>query len=155
MKRHQLGSFLGLRYLGVAFLAVLAFAALVTRVEAVCVIPQVTVKDVKGVAIADSEKMGSERGLSGVTVRLVQERAGRRHIVAESVTDLEGRFDLGKVRPGIYELSGEAEGFVTAVGPLRVSRLTLRQRGTLFIVLPHLSTYDMESECGGWIESQK
>lgn len=137
---------------GVILVAAATAAILATRVEAVCVLPQVTVKDVRGVVITDSEQTGSERGVPGVTIRLVQGRGARERIVAESVTDLEGRFDLGKIRPGIYEIWGELEGLVPAVGPLRVRRWAPRQPGTLYLVLLQ---YDRGDECGGWIELRK
>ena len=70
--------------------------------------------------------------------------------VAEARTDDEGRFLIPGVRPGLYTLRWDLEGFQPGEISLRVRRFVLRRRARLVLV--------MDSDvfgCGGWVEMRR
>ena len=58
--------------------------------------------------------------IPGVCLGLFSEKAHR--LIAQTVTDQEGRFEFSAVTPGRYRLVGQYQGFCTANVPLRIVR---------------------------------
>lgn len=135
------------------WLVLLLLAGLPGRAEAtICIeLPAVSVKEVTGLVIMDNSQ-GGEAGepLPGTLVYLFKETSMGRVTVAETATDKDGRFRIPGIRPGLYTIRWEADGFVTTERLLRVRRFALGRRVTLVLVT------DAELfGCGGWLELRK
>ena len=142
------------RRLCLALLGGALLAGLTTRAEStICVeLPVIAVKDVKGVAVAEAVQGGPpEEALPGVRVQLLRETAKGWTAVADAVTDVKGWFYIPNIKPGVYRIEGDLEGFSPAEGRLRVRRYFPVRRGTLVLVLP----VPQIGDCDGWIELRK
>lgn len=153
MERYQ-GRFLASLYPSYFPLLVLLLLAVLpgTAEATICIqLPAVSVKEVTGLVIIDhSRGEKAEEPLPGTLVYLIKVTPRGRANVAEATTDKNGRFRIPGIRPGLYTIGWQRDGFVQTERLLRVRRFALRRRVTLVLV--------MDADpfgCGGWLELRK
>lgn len=96
----------------------------------ICIAESITLRRVEGIVIHESDD-GATDPLPGAVVEI-----SSGDFEAATTADEDGYFRFGEIRPGNYEIRARLEGFVTALGEVRVRRNSATGGRVLVIGLP-------------------
>lgn len=104
----------------------------------ICTAEPITLRRVEGIVLDDNEN-GPSWILPGAVVEITNGS-----LTARTVTDVDGYFSFGEIRPGNYEIRAELEGYLPVYGIVRVRRNSATEGQVLVLRLP--ISFD---SCGG------